>query len=58
MNDDGFVPDSEETTKEVYDNYVSSIPTPTKENLGELYYNAVTTEEKVEIIAKRVGLRP
>lgn len=53
------VPDSEEATEEEYNNYISSINSnkTQNENLIELFSKATTNEEKIDIIAKRIGLK-
>lgn len=49
-------PDSEEATKEEYDACINSIPQIKKIDYKAMFALSTTNEEKIDIIAKKIGL--
>jgi hypothetical protein len=57
MDDDGFVPDSQATTREEYDMYVSLQPIPPiQKDFKDLFGKALTATAKIDLIAEKLGL--
>jgi hypothetical protein len=57
MDDDGFVPDSDEISKEEYQAWVNAQPVVPKKDYKDLLLKAATTTEKIDILAEAIGIK-
>ncbi len=54
MDNDGFVPDSEEATKAEYDAYIASLPVVPEIDHKDEFSKLLSADEKIDYIAKQL----
>jgi hypothetical protein len=54
MDDDGYVPDSEEATEAEYDAFVASLPVVPEIDHKDKFSKLLSADEKIDYIAKHL----
>lgn len=57
MDDNGSVPDTDETTKAEYESAISKVDIPVQKDWNYLFQNAATDADKIDVIAKFLKLK-